>query len=184
MIPEETRELSRWGRRSVFYNNINPMHEDSILLTKSSPKGPHLLRTSHWALKFQHTKFGGGHKLSDHGKSRAPIIHVKSSVCVPFVFYAALFPSILLSFISSQQHLSVSTIKKDSKYYRKSLQYAWSFTLLPKNGEMKIFSSMFHKWTSKTASKKKKLRLVNYSSILRRELEIQLYLQYHPGKSY
>lgn len=85
---EETRELSRQGRRGVFYSNIKLMHEGSILLTKSSPKGPHLLRTSHRALKFQHIKFGGGgHKLSDHGKSRAPIIHMLNHLAVFHLFF-------------------------------------------------------------------------------------------------
>lgn len=147
------------------------------------PKAPPLKNVTSGIKISTYKIWGGTQTFRPRQIKGSNYTHVKSSGCVPFVFYAVLFPSILLSFISSQQHLSVSTIKKESKYYRKSLQYAWSFTLLPKNGEMKIFSSMFHKWTSKTASKKK-LRLVNYSSILRRELEIQLYLQYHPGKSY
>lgn len=48
-------------------------------------------------------------------------------------FYAVLFPSVLFfSHILATKILSVGTIKKDGKYYRKSLQYAWSFTLLSK----------------------------------------------------
>lgn len=84
-------------------------------------------------IKISIYKIWGGHKHSDNGKSRAPIIHVKSSGCVSFVFYAVLFPSVLFfSHILATKILSVGTIKKDGKYYRKSLQYAWSFTSLSK----------------------------------------------------
>lgn len=78
------------------------------------------------------------------------------------VFYAVLLLSILFSLcalnISLQPPFQGGTIKKDSKYYRRSLWYASSSTLLPKMGKWKYFPLSYTNELQKMPWKKFKIR--------------------------
>lgn len=97
-----------------------------------------------------------------------------------YSFFPSCFFLCALNIFSLQQSSQVSTINKDGKYYRKSLQYVWfsTLTLKRKNENIFFYVSQIN-FKNCLKFKKKKLRLVNYSCLLRRGLGIQSYRPSH-----